>query len=65
LRYTVPVFENFQDIPAFFVGEFGQPPVIDNQNGILGESGQELTEAAVSPKARCQVLKSKFFWRQK
>ena len=45
----MPVFKNLQDVPALFVVEFSQPPVIDNQNGILGKTGQKLAIAAVTP----------------
>lgn len=47
--YAVPVFKHFQDISSLFIPQFCQPPVIYDQDGVFGQTGEKLAVTSISP----------------
>ena len=44
---AMAVFEDFQEIMALLIGEFGQAPVVEDQQIGFGEANKEFSVAAV------------------
>ena len=44
----MPVFQDLQQVTTMLGGQFGQPPVIEDQDLGFGERGQELGISAVA-----------------